>query len=145
MPPKSKTDKPTDSEATSLEEPTTVETSQEYLALQAELETFRETSQKFTDDLRKQVDDLRGSLAHSDLVKADLEAVVAAFTKDLASVTRELNDLQKKVNLGMFDNVIHVDGIPHKIVHKNVAKEFLEDLKKRHVSEEVMCLAVAKV
>jgi predicted nuclease with TOPRIM domain len=64
---------------------------------------------------------------------------------DLVRLSQENERLKKNESKGRNDNVVHLAGVPYKIWHQAPTKEFFEDIKKRIVPEESICLSVVKV
>ncbi len=101
--------------------------------------------------LRKKIENLQ---ADYNLLKSNAEEFqgdlitqrrqILQLQDDLVLARDEVAALKKKQLTGKFDKTIHLAGVPHKIFHQELAKEFMEDIKKRIVPEECICLAVVK-
>jgi hypothetical protein len=132
-------------------DPVPVETTPEYLELQMEVESLHDkilnlrevakfahnNDQEAIDVLTKQVSDLEDETKN-------LKLLLLRTVEERDEALSNVGELKKKQEAGKHDKTIHIAGVPYKIWHQNVAKEFFEDIKKRIVPEETICVALVK-
>lgn len=121
-----------------------IETTSEYIYMQMEMETRSFELQNIINLLNKKNEELQNFINQSNLIKVDLQRKLHVAEVKLDNTEEELAKLKQKIQVGKYDDVIHVIGVPHRIVHKNATREFGEDIKRNLIPDEILCLAVVK-
>lgn len=100
----------------------------ELTALKAELEATR-TSRA---GLEKQLKDATAALEELSSESASLRLNVKTLEEALLT--------QKPADLG--GDCVMLNGVRYEILHRNKVKEFFEDIKRRHVPEDITAIAI---
>ena len=75
----------------------------------------------------------------------DLRKEKSVLEQKLTEMTEKVTELNNKLEKGKMDDYVYVDGKEYRVRHKHDIFSFLEELKRRNIPDNFLCVALEKV